>query len=307
MPLNLRSFAPLLGAAMLALAGCQIAPQNPDTSAEPSAEQAAQAPDQSAAQAASDNQPPTAPALTPAASSHATFFIGETHSAPDLTAVKMTDGTRLYLQREPVLKGEDITQAHDLVDKQGKHFIGVRFTKAGASKLADVSAKSKGKRLVLILNGKVEAAPVIGEPLNHGVLAFSAPSPLGAANLAARIRGEQPPELKFKPAAKEAVQDKDEDESKSDPKADPAPQAAPESKAKVEPESKAEPRRKVEPKHKPEARRKTEAKSKGKAAPKHAVKAKANAAAKSQPAKTAAKPKSDAAAKKAQPAGSANP
>jgi hypothetical protein len=280
MLLKLRSFAPLLGALTVALAGCQVAPPNPESSAEA----AAQAPDQSepgAAPAAPGSQAPApAPKLTPATNSPATFFIGETHSAPNLTAVKMIDGTRLYLEREPVLRGEDISQANDLVDKQGRHFIGVRFTKAGASKLADVSAKSKGKRLVLIINGRVEAAPVIGEQLDHGVLAFGVPSAMGAASLAARIRGEQPPGLKFKPAGKSAAESKEE----SDPKADPK------HEAKHEAAHKAESRHKVQPRHK------AAAKPKSKTAPKHVVKHKAPV--KAHATKPAAKPASQASEKK---------
>lgn len=284
--LKLRSFAPLLGALTVALAGCQVAPPNPDASAQ----SAAQAPDQSepgAEPAAPGSQAPTAaPKLTPATNSPAAFFIGETHSAPNLTAVKMIDGTRLYLEREPVLKGDDISQANDLVDKQGRHFVGVRFTKAGASKLAEVSAKSKGKRLVLIINGRPEAAPVIGEQLNHGVLAFGVPSAMGAASLAARIRGEQPPGLKFKSAGKNAVEasgkGKDEDEAKADPKPGAGHRAA----------------HKVESRRKVQARHKTAAKSRSKAEPRHVAKHKAPAG--SHTAKTAAKSKSQTAEKKAE-------
>ena len=284
MLLKLRSFAPLLGALTVALAGCQVAPTNPGSSAESTA----QAPDQSESgtepAAPGGQAPAAAPKLTPATNSHATFFIGETHSAPNLTAVKMIDGTRLYLEREPVLKGEDISQANDLVDKQGRHFIGVRFTKTGASKLADVSAKSKGKRLVLIINGRVEAAPVIGEQLDHGVLAFGVPSALGAASLAARIRGEQPPGLKFKPAGKNAAGDQGKDESES--RADPKPAAT----HKVE--HKVESRHKVQPKHK------AAAKSRSKPAARHVVKH--TAPAQAHPAKTTAKPTSQATQKKAE-------
>ena len=282
--LKLRSFAPLLGALTVALAGCQVAPPNPDASAQ----SAAQAPDQSepgAEPAAPGGQAPTTPPkLTPATNSPAAFFIGETHSAPNLTAVKMIDGTRLYLEREPVLKGGDISQANDLVDKQGRHFVGVRFTKAGASKLAEVSAKSKGKRLVLIINGRPEAAPVIGEQLNHGVLAFGVPSAMGAASLAARIRGEQPPGLKFKSAGKNAAEASGKGEDEGEAKADPKPRAGHKTAHKTES------RRKVQSRHK------TAAKSRSKAAPRHVVKHKAPAG--SHTAKTAAKPKSQTAEKK---------
>lgn len=282
--LKLRSFAPLLGALTVALAGCQVAPPNPESSAE----SAAQAPDQSEPGAEpgtpGSQAPSPAPKLTPATHSPATFFIGETHSAPNLTAVKMIDGTRLYLQREPVLKGDDVSQANDLVDKQGRHFIGVRFTKEGAGKLAEVSAKSKGKRLVLIINGRVEAAPVIGEQLNRGVLAFGVPSALGAASLAARIRGEQPAGLKFKSTGKNAAEDPGKDGSGS--KADPKPEAA----HKVA--------HKVESRHQVQPRHKTAAKSRSKTPVKHVVKHKATV--KSHTAETTAKPKSQTAEKKAE-------
>jgi preprotein translocase subunit SecD len=180
-----RSFAPLWVAAMLALAGCQTAPMAADNA---SAAPAAPAP----APAEAAAQPAPAPEPVPAANQVA-FYIGQTHSEPSLTAIKTVDGM-LYVQRVPLLTREDISQANALVDKkQGKHFVGLRFTEAGARKLNDASKDGVGKRLVLIIDGKVAAAPEIKQPLNRGVLAFGVPSAKAAATLAARIRGEQKP------------------------------------------------------------------------------------------------------------------
>lgn len=201
MPWIFRSLAPLGAAVMLALAGCQAAPTTPDGATD----QTAPAPaEQAPAPAAT---PPEEPAAPPAPVSVAVparqvaFYIAQTHSEPSLTALKMSDGTKLYVQRTPVLTREDISQAQALVDKQGKHFVGLRFTAEGARKLEKASRENMGRWLVLILDGKEAAELSINQPLDHGELAFGVPTARQASNLAARIHGKQLAEPKVEPKA----------------------------------------------------------------------------------------------------------
>jgi preprotein translocase subunit SecD len=105
--------------------------------------------------------------------------------------VKLTDAT-VYVQRQPVLTRADLTEAAALVDRQGKNFVGLRFSPEGARKLSQVSAQNVGKLLVLVINGQLVAAPRIAEPLNRGVLAFGVDTAQTATEIAARVRGEAP-------------------------------------------------------------------------------------------------------------------
>ncbi|MCY1374259.1 hypothetical protein D9M69_615880 [compost metagenome] len=44
--------------------------------------------------------------------------------------------------------------------------------------------------LALVIDRELVAAPLIGEPLNRGVLAFGVPSAQAASEIAAKIRGD---------------------------------------------------------------------------------------------------------------------
>ena len=77
-----------------------------------------------------------------------------------------------------------------LVDRQGQNFVGLRFSEAGTRKLTAVSTANVGSVLALVIDQELVAAPLIGEPLNRGVLAFGVPSAQAASEIAARIRGD---------------------------------------------------------------------------------------------------------------------
>lgn len=173
MQLTLRKLAPVFAVAMLALAGCQTAPTT------------------SGKQDASPAAPPTASA-TPSTASPVEFYIAYSQPGSGRTAVSMPDGT-LYLQSTPVLTREYLTEAAAVVDRQGQHFVGLRFNEAGTRILSDVSSKNLGNMLALVVNRELVAAPSIAEPLNRGALAFSVPTAQAAMELAAQIRGDAPP------------------------------------------------------------------------------------------------------------------
>ena len=119
------------------------------------------------------------------------FYLAQTEAAADAMQIKLPDGV-LYLQRQPVLTREDLTEAAALVDKQGQNFVGLRFTEAGARKLNAISGQNVGKMLALVVERQLVAAPRISEPLNRGVLAFSVSSAQEANELASAVRGGDP-------------------------------------------------------------------------------------------------------------------
>jgi hypothetical protein len=200
MQIKFRTLAPALLVATLALAGCQTTGKKTDAGAQaPGATQAGTP----APSAPSGAQAP-AGSKSPAAASSVGFFIAQTDPGADLMTVKLSDGT-VYVQRQPVLTRADLTEAAALVDKQGKNFVGLRFSEAGARKLTQVSTQNVGKLLVLVIDGQLVAAPRIAEPLNRGVLAFGVDSAQSASDIAARVRGETAPAAGQSPASSPAA------------------------------------------------------------------------------------------------------
>jgi len=172
MQLNLRTLAPALVVVTLALAGCKTAPtKTSDAAATPQAGQ------QSA---------------TPATAARVDFYLAKREPGAGLREVSLPDG-KLYLQETPVLTRADLTDAAALVDRQGQNFVGLRFSEAGTRKLTTVSTANVGSVLALVIDQELVAAPLIGEPLNRGVLAFGVPSAQAASEIAARIRGDAAP------------------------------------------------------------------------------------------------------------------
>ena len=188
MQLTLRNMAPALMVLTLALAGCKTAPTKNagDAAATPQTGQQQQ-----------QQQSPSATA------SVVEFYVARTQAGPGLTEVTLPDG-KLYMEQQPVLTRADLTEAAQLVDREGNNFVGLRFSESGARKLNDISSKNVGNMLVLVLDRELIAAPRIGEPLNRGVLAFGVPSAKAAptslpASVAIRPRprraARRPPRL----------------------------------------------------------------------------------------------------------------
>ena len=118
------------------------------------------------------------------------FYVAQAKAAPGLVEVKLPEG-KLYMHKKPVLTRKDLTEAAALADRDGKNFVGLRFSEAGARKLNEISRNNMGKMLALVINRELVAAPTLGEPLDKGVLAFGVPSAEMAANIAAKIRGDE--------------------------------------------------------------------------------------------------------------------
>lgn len=166
---TLRSLAPILAPAalLLALAGCSNVSLNNSNGAQPVAAQGSTA------------------VVDPVG-----IYIAQTEAATGLSAMTVPGGV-IYMQRVPVLTRADLTDAAAMVDQHGQNFVGLRFTDAGARKLAAASADNMGRMLALVVGRQLVASPRITESLNHGVLAFGVPTQQAAMEIAAHIRGEQ--------------------------------------------------------------------------------------------------------------------
>jgi preprotein translocase subunit SecD len=179
MQLNLhRLLAPVLVVTAMGLAGCKAPPTKAPESAAPAAP----------SQTAESASPSTS---VPMSASPVEFYVAQAQPDARAIAVKLSDGSMVYLIGQPVLTRNDLTEAAALADRQGQNFVGLRFTEAGARKLNEVSRKNIGNMLALVVNRELVAAPRLAEPLNRGVMAFGVPSAQIAKQVAAKIRGDQ--------------------------------------------------------------------------------------------------------------------
>jgi hypothetical protein len=85
---------------------------------------------------------------------------------------------RAYLlERQPALTGAHV--AHATVALGPEPEVQVRFTRAGSQRLSEVTDAAVGRRLVLIVDGQVQVAPRINEPITGGSVRLTLPRPPG--------------------------------------------------------------------------------------------------------------------------------
>jgi len=101
------------------------------------------------------------------------------------------EGRPLILEREAALTGDALTTASVHFDQS--HFnqpvVGLTFSAQGARRFADLTAKSVGRRLAIVLDGKVQSAPRINEPIPSGEAVISGQfTPEQATDLALVLR-----------------------------------------------------------------------------------------------------------------------
>lgn len=104
---------------------------------------------------------------------------------------KDEDGKPLLLQKESVLTGDALTTAYMTFDQS--HFnepkVSLEFNSEGAKKFAKITEENVGKRLAIVLDDKVQSAPVIREPIPSGKAEISGRfTPEEASDLAIVLR-----------------------------------------------------------------------------------------------------------------------
>jgi preprotein translocase subunit SecD len=105
--------------------------------------------------------------------------------APDFTRAEV-EVTRevVYLSPKVVMTGRDIKSAEVLQTRDGPA-VAVQFTRAGTEKLASFTKENKGKRMAILVDGRVAVAPPILMPLGEGKMLIGAKlTPERAAALA---------------------------------------------------------------------------------------------------------------------------
>ncbi|AXX91459.1 protein translocase subunit SecD [Malaciobacter molluscorum LMG 25693] len=87
----------------------------------------------------------------------------------DLILEDTNDSNRLYLVKEiPILNGEQVIDAKVAFDKSNQPIINFTLNSSGARIFGDFTAKNVGKRLAVVLDGKVYSAPSIRERIGGG-------------------------------------------------------------------------------------------------------------------------------------------
>src|SRR5579871_3741471 len=84
----------------------------------------------------------------------------------------MPDGTEreesLFIKRIPEMTGESIADAYVTQSQFGELEVSLVFTKDGARKFADLTTQMVGRRLAIVLDGKLQEAPVIRTAITDG-------------------------------------------------------------------------------------------------------------------------------------------
>jgi len=76
----------------------------------------------------------------------------------------------LLLEKEPSLTGEYLVDAGVQFDQSGfgEPVVGLKFNAQGGKKFADITSQNVGRRLAIVLDGKIQSAPRINEPIPSG-------------------------------------------------------------------------------------------------------------------------------------------
>ncbi len=78
-------------------------------------------------------------------------------------------GTKLVLKKKPYITGADLSDAQfNYNSSELSYQVNLTFNKEGAKKFSDITQNNVGKRLAIILDGKVQSAPRIDEPITTG-------------------------------------------------------------------------------------------------------------------------------------------
>jgi preprotein translocase subunit SecD len=85
-----------------------------------------------------------------------------------LVADANEDGVYYIIAQEPVVGGEDLTDAQPSFDQNGKPAVSFRFDPAGARKFGDYTAENIGEPFAIVLDDEVVSAPTIQSHIAGG-------------------------------------------------------------------------------------------------------------------------------------------
>ncbi len=82
--------------------------------------------------------------------------------------LKSEEGGLLVVKKKVVVSGDQLNNANVSFNKDSIPVVHFSLNHLGAKKFAEVTTKNRGKRLAIVLDGKVLSAPVINDPIVGG-------------------------------------------------------------------------------------------------------------------------------------------
>ena len=88
---------------------------------------------------------------------------------PGFTLYQSAEGRELLLQEEPLLRGKYVTNAAVNFESQfNEPVVAIEFNAEGAKIFSDITGRYVGRRVAIVLDDKVQSAPVINERIPSG-------------------------------------------------------------------------------------------------------------------------------------------
>lgn len=149
-------------------------------------------------QAARNSPTPTPAAPNPNATA-STLQLRWVSEAPSENTEALTEdgGTRqLNVEKAVLLDGRDVQSAEAAADDgaSGRWSIAVTMTKDGAQRFAKITGEGKGRRLAIVVDGRLSSAPTILAPISGGSVTITGNfTEQQARDLAEKIRAGIPP------------------------------------------------------------------------------------------------------------------
>ncbi|MFC2084762.1 hypothetical protein ACFLS9_06875 [Bacteroidota bacterium] len=96
------------------------------------------------------------------------FRIAETESTDSQTKMIVTDwGEVYYLRKEVEITNKDVKSA-EVKNMNDRTVILLTFNEEGKQKFADLTANNIGKKIGMLLDGKLVSAPVVNDTIKEG-------------------------------------------------------------------------------------------------------------------------------------------
>jgi len=120
------------------------------------------------------------------------FEVRLAEAAPGLElepVIVQGSGERIYLHRAAILTNGDIATAEPAQDASGSFGVVVRLTAQGAAKMRQATTQNLGRRLAILLDGRVVVAPTVRSAIGTSAVISGGYSRVEAERIAAGIVG----------------------------------------------------------------------------------------------------------------------
>jgi len=166
--------------ALMLLAACQTPPKEQEApEAVASTVPAAEAPSTSTA---------TVPDTAPQSAASLAVFLADTSPQEGWAEVKLANGT-LYVNPEPVITRNDLVRIQAGRDQGGEGLLALDLSELAKQRISSVTEEYPGRRLALVIDNTMLAAPSYDRPVTTGRLIFAVGTEENAAAAARAVAG----------------------------------------------------------------------------------------------------------------------